>query len=201
MLNLLHLHLLHLHLLHPLHLLHLLPMKPPMPPSSNHDAFMSLRVSIFMCPFASKVSWISSSFCQRVNGLRSPSGRSLLCKSERDFVAALSAHSKVSKSTRISFSTRMWLEQNALQKIELAPSSNCIATSMQPQFRSLEQANAFGISRLHRLPDPLSKMLDLDSQGLWKSPVFRYMSCMEVSINGGSPIAGWFIMENPSING
>ena len=68
--------------------------------------------------------------------------------------------------------------------------------SMQPQFRSLEQANAFGISRLHRLPDPLSKMLDLDSQGLWKSPVFRYMSCMEVSINGGSPIAGWFIMEN-----
>jgi hypothetical protein len=25
----------------------------------------------------------------------------------------------------------MWLEQNALMKIELAPSSNCIATSVQ----------------------------------------------------------------------
>ena len=38
----------------------------------------------------------------------SPSGRSLLCKRERDLVAALSAHSKVSKSTRmLSFSTSL----------------------------------------------------------------------------------------------
>ena len=37
-------------------------------------------------------------------------------KSERDFVAALSAHSKVSKSTRISFSTRMWLEAKCVDE-------------------------------------------------------------------------------------
>ena len=103
---------LRLNLLH-LYLLHLLPMKPPMPPSSRMPS--CLYESLSSCVHSHPKSAGST-----VNGLRSPSGRSLLCKSERDFVAALSAHSKVSKSTRISFSTRMWLEQNALQKIELA---------------------------------------------------------------------------------